>query len=184
MEAYSADRSLRGKLRRRYTRLAFRKPLRLSLDRPMVTFSFDDVPASAALAGARVLEALSLRGTFYICAGLEDGEGPMGRYGSSEDARRLAATHGVIPAVLGGKSEVLDVGRKKRLFTRAQRVAMALRQGGLCNRQGCDVPAAWCDANHRTDWAKGGTTSIDDAELVCPHDHTLHHQGVDFPRRT
>ncbi|MDB5469576.1 MAG: polysaccharide deacetylase [Caulobacter sp.] len=91
MEAYSADRSLRGKLRRRYTRLAFRKPLRLALDRPMITFSFDDVPATAALAGARVLEAASLRGTFYICAGLEDGDGPMGRYGSAEDARRLVA---------------------------------------------------------------------------------------------
>lgn len=89
MEAYSADRSLRGKLRRRYTRLAYRKPLRLSLERPMLTFSFDDVPATAALAGARVLEQAGLRGTFYICAGLEDGEGPMGRYGSSEDARRL-----------------------------------------------------------------------------------------------
>ena len=91
MEAYSADRSLRGKLRRRYTRLAFRKPLRLSLDRPMITFSFDDVPATAALAGARVLETAGLRGTFYICAGLEDGLGPMGAYGSSEDARRLVA---------------------------------------------------------------------------------------------
>ncbi|MBX3478788.1 MAG: polysaccharide deacetylase family protein [Caulobacter sp.] len=91
MEAYTADRSIRGKLRRRYTRLAFRKPLSLSLDRPMLTFSFDDVPATAALAGARVLEEAGLRGTFYICAGLEDGEGPMGRYGSSEDARRLVA---------------------------------------------------------------------------------------------
>jgi peptidoglycan/xylan/chitin deacetylase (PgdA/CDA1 family) len=91
MEAYSADRSLRGKLRRRYTRMAFRKPLRLSLDRPMITFSFDDVPATAALAGAQVLEAAGLRGTFYICAGLEDGHGPMGQYGSSEDARRLVA---------------------------------------------------------------------------------------------
>ncbi len=91
MEAYSADSSLRGKLRRRYTRLAYRKPLRLQLDRPMLTFSFDDVPATAALAGARTLEAAGLRGTFYICAGLEDGDGPMGRYGSSEDARRLAA---------------------------------------------------------------------------------------------
>lgn len=91
MEAYSADRSLRGKLRRRYTRLAYRKPLTLALDRPMLTFSFDDVPATAALSGAQVLEAAGLRGTFYICAGLEDGEGPMGRYGSSEDARRLAA---------------------------------------------------------------------------------------------
>jgi len=91
MEAYSADRSLRGKLRRRYTRLAFRRPLRLALDRPMITFSFDDVPATAAHAGAQVLEAMNFRGTFYICAGLEDRDGPMGRYGSAQDVRRLVA---------------------------------------------------------------------------------------------
>lgn len=91
MQAYSADRSWRGKLRRRYTRLAYRKPVRLALDRPMVTFSFDDVPATAAHAGAGVLEAAGIKGVFYLCAGLEDREGPMGRYGSAEDARRLAA---------------------------------------------------------------------------------------------
>lgn len=91
MEAYSADRSLRGKLRRRYTKLAYRKPVHLSLERPWVTFSFDDVPATAALAGAQVLEKHGLKGTFYISAGLEERDGPMGRYGSAEDARRLAA---------------------------------------------------------------------------------------------
>jgi len=89
MEAYSADRSLRGKLRRRYTRLAWRKPVHLSLTRPMLTFSFDDVPASAASAGAAILDAAGLKGTFYISAGLEDGEGPMGRYGSADDVRQL-----------------------------------------------------------------------------------------------
>jgi peptidoglycan/xylan/chitin deacetylase (PgdA/CDA1 family) len=91
MEAYSADRSLRGKLRRRYTKLGYRKPLHLALTRPMITFSFDDVPATAATAGAEVLEAAGLKGTFYVCAGLEDGNGPMGQYGSADDARRLAA---------------------------------------------------------------------------------------------
>lgn len=91
MQAYSADRSWRGKLRRRYSRLMYRKPLRLALERPMITFSFDDVPATAARAGATVLEAAGLKGVFYLCAGLEDREGPMGRYGSAEDARRLLA---------------------------------------------------------------------------------------------
>src|SRR6478752_3533287 len=34
-------------------------------------------------------------------------------------ARRLACEAGMIPAVLGGRSEVLDLGRAKRLFTKA-----------------------------------------------------------------
>ena len=103
---------------------------------------------------------------------------------SPGEARRLAAKHGVIPLVLGGRSQPLDVGRRRRFFTRAQRVAMALRQDGLCNITGCDIPATWCDANHRTDWATGGHTNLNDAELICPRHHTQHHQGRNLPRRT
>ena len=43
--AYSADRSLKGKLRRRLVRLAERRPAKRAPDRPMVSFSFDDAPA-------------------------------------------------------------------------------------------------------------------------------------------
>lgn len=79
--AYSADRSLRGKLRRRWARLVERRPLRAGPDRPMVSFTFDDAPRSAVGAGAEILEAEGARGTFYVCAGLDGREGPMGRYG-------------------------------------------------------------------------------------------------------
>ncbi len=47
-------------------------------------------------------------------------------------ARRLAARAGVIPAVLGSRSEVLDLGRKARLFTKKQRLAMAIQQDHHC----------------------------------------------------
>ena len=103
---------------------------------------------------------------------------------SPSQARRLAASAGVIPVVLGSKSQVLDLGRKRRLYTRAQRVALALRQGGLCNIAGCEIPATWCEANHRKPWATGGNTDLDDGELICPRHHTLVHQGHDYPRRT
>ncbi len=91
MEAYSADRSLKGKLRRRIARLACRRPLRMGLERPMISFSFDDAPATATLAGAQVLEARGLRGTYYFSVGLAGGEGPMGPYATEADARRLSA---------------------------------------------------------------------------------------------
>lgn len=90
MEAYSADRSLRGKLRRRLALLSQRRPVRMSLERPMITFSFDDAPASAADAGARTLELRGIRGTWYFSAGLAGQDGPMGRYAVEADARRLA----------------------------------------------------------------------------------------------
>ncbi len=45
-------------------------PLRLPADRPMVSFTFDDVPQSAATVGAPMLEDHGSRGTFYVCGGL------------------------------------------------------------------------------------------------------------------
>ena len=44
---------------------------------------------------------------------------------SASEARRLACTAGVLPAVLDGTSHPLDLGRAKRFFTEAQRVALA-----------------------------------------------------------
>jgi len=64
VDAYEPDRSLKGKLRRRLIRLAHRRPARVKLARPMVSFSFDDAPATACEAGAKVLEARGLRGTY------------------------------------------------------------------------------------------------------------------------
>jgi hypothetical protein len=63
---------------------------------------------------------------------------------TAEQARRLACQAGIIPVVLGGKGEVLDLGRTRRLFSPAQRKAMGLRDRH-CTADGCDVPAAWCE---------------------------------------
>jgi peptidoglycan/xylan/chitin deacetylase (PgdA/CDA1 family) len=47
-------------------------PVRLKNDRPMVSFTFDDAPISAATRGAAMLEEYDARGTFYISGGLVD----------------------------------------------------------------------------------------------------------------
>jgi len=91
MEAYSADRSFKGKLRRQVSKLAVRRPVRMALERPMVTFGFDDAPVTATTAGAQVLEARGVRGVYYFSAGLVGRTGPMGVYAEREDAQRLAA---------------------------------------------------------------------------------------------
>ena len=96
MEVYSADRSLKGKLRRRYAKLVHRRPARMQLDRPLITFAFHDPPKSATDAGAAILEERGLRGTYYVAAGLAGQDSPFGLYADGGDTRRLVAAGHVV----------------------------------------------------------------------------------------
>ena len=87
-------------------------------------------------------------------------------------ARRLAARAGVIPAVLGSSSEVLDLGRRARFYTAKQRLAMLLQQGGTCAVEGCTRSAAGADAHHLTAHHAGGRTDLADGVLICAPHHT------------
>jgi peptidoglycan/xylan/chitin deacetylase (PgdA/CDA1 family) len=89
--AYSADRSLRGKLRRRYVRLLERKRVRFALERPMLSISFDDAPVSAADDGAKIVEAADARATYFISAGLCGRDGPTGPNMDAAQVKALAA---------------------------------------------------------------------------------------------
>ncbi len=93
---------------------------------------------------------------------------------SATEARRLACEAGIIPAVLGGKSQPLDVGRKKRFHTGAQRIALAIRDGG-CTAEGCDYPPGLCHAHHDISWGRNGDTNVKDGRLLCPRHHALAH---------
>ena len=83
--------TLAGKIRREVSRLSHRSPARLGPTRPTVSFTFDDVPLTAALKGAEILEARGVRGVFYVCGGLAGGPGPMGDMADVEHIRALAA---------------------------------------------------------------------------------------------
>lgn len=118
---------------------------------------------------------------------------PDGAPISAGAVRRMACTAGIIPAVLGGKSQVLDLGRSRRLFNPAQRLALSLRDRS-CRAEGCDIPARWCEAHHRRPWSEGGRTDLRDGELLCTHHHhrihdpAYHHErlpdgGIRFHRR-
>ncbi len=92
------------------------------------------------------------------------------------EARRLACTAGILPIVLSGDSQPLDVGRAKRFHTPAMRKAMAIRDAE-CRASGCDVPAAWCEAHHLTPWSAGGPTSVADGVLLCGYHHHRAHDN-------
>ncbi|WP_231482458.1 HNH endonuclease signature motif containing protein [Nocardioides sp. URHA0020] len=89
-------------------------------------------------------------------------------------ARRLACTAKIIPVVLGADSEVLDVGRSRRFFTKAQLTALSLRDGG-CVADGCDWPPWMCHAHHWQRWTDGGPSDLVNAGLLCPRHHARAH---------
>ena len=91
------------------------------------------------------------------------------------EARRLACTAKIIPVVLGANSEVLDLGRARRLFNGPQRKALTVRHRH-CRAEGCTIPATWCEAHHAGQpWAHGGKTDLADAWLLCAwHHHRAH----------
>jgi hypothetical protein len=89
-------------------------------------------------------------------------------------ARKLACEAVIIPVVLGGDSEILDVGREYRLHLKYQRIAMRVRDKH-CTTLGCEWPAALCHAHHNIPWAKGGKTSLKDGRLLCPRHHSYAH---------
>ena len=86
---------------------------------------------------------------------------------SAGDARRLLCDAQVIPAVLRGRSEVLDVGRSSRTIPTAIRRAITLRDKG-CVFPGCDRPPSWCDGHHVKWWPRDlGDTSYENGVLLC-----------------
>ncbi|WP_237682288.1 HNH endonuclease signature motif containing protein [Microbacterium sp. B19(2022)] len=86
-------------------------------------------------------------------------------------ARRMAAGGGIIPCVLGTDSEVLDWGREKRLFTRAQRLALVERDGGCAM---CGLPPEMTKAHHIRWWKRDhGPTDLSNGVLLC---ETCHHR--------
>jgi hypothetical protein len=112
-----------------------------------------------------------------LAAGVGVGTLTKGDQLSPATLRRLACDAGIIPAVLGGTGQVLDLGRSARTATPAQRKALALLDGG-CAFPGCDRPPGWTDAHHIEHWEHLGVTDLANLVLLCGYHHrTVHHDG-------
>jgi hypothetical protein len=80
-------------------------------------------------------------------------------------------------AIMRGRSEVLDLGRRSRVVSAAQMRALVLRDQH-CRFPGCDRPAHWTEAHHVIPWEKGGPTEPQNLALLCSrHHHVIHKPG-------
>ncbi len=129
-----------------------RRAPRVGGDRPriVVTVDYNKLLADAAAAGL-----------------IGDGE-PL----SAGDLRRLCCDADLLPAVLGGPSTVLDVGRDYRLVPADLRAALVVRDGG-CVFPGCHARPTECEAHHIIPWWQGGVTALSNLALLCHHHHGL-----------
>ncbi|MCF6379358.1 HNH endonuclease [Nocardioides KLBMP 9356] len=113
---------------------------------------------------------------------------------SAGEARRLACSAGIMPAVLGTSSIPVDLGRQSRLFTGTQRTGLASRHH-TCAADGCERPYSWCELHHWDPWKRGGRSDLVNAVPLCHfHHRRVHDTGflharlpdgsIRFSRRT
>jgi hypothetical protein len=110
---------------------------------------------------------------------LETGRGPAWIEGQSEPisiatVERMTCSGGVQQAWFDDNGQALDVGLEQRLFTKKQKIALALRDGG-CMFEDCDRPASWTEAHHIAYWKDKGPTNIANGILLCRYHHLLLH---------
>jgi 5-methylcytosine-specific restriction protein A len=122
-------------------------------ERPQIRVTVDFERLRAAVAGAHL---------------------DTGAWYSPSQLRLLACDCGVIPAVLGGAGEPLDIGRASRVIPAGIRRAVTIRDRG-CAYPGCDRPPAHCDIHHCHEWVDGGPTSLDNCVMLCRAHHRIVH---------
>jgi len=123
--------------------------------------------------GATVIVHLDYQ---HLLDGLASARLDTGTPISAGEARRLACEAGLVPAVLGGRSEPLDVGFEQRLHNLAMRRGLSVEYD-TCAVEGCERPFAWCDIHHPHAWSRGGRTSLANGLPLCPHHHRRAHDS-------
>ncbi|MGI5155586.1 DUF222 domain-containing protein [Microbispora sp. CA-102843] len=101
---------------------------------------------------------------------------------------RLARTSALVRLVMDAEGQVLDMGRKVRLATPAQRRAVFARYA-TCWIDGCPLPATMCQIDHADNWSTGGLTDLKLLGPACqfhnrdryrhPDRYTRHKVGTD-----
>ncbi len=135
-----------------------------------VTIDFNDLKASLAAAPA-ALGGGTGAGTTSSGA---VGELVFGDNLSAGAVRLLACDAAVLPIVLGGDSQPLDVGTEQRFVNRYIRRALNKRDKGCVV---CKAPPWMCHAHHIIHWAEGGPTSLHNLALLCAAHHRAVHNG-------
>ena len=86
-----SSRAFRSKWNRITAEHLFRRPISIELTKPIVSFTFDDFPHSAATAGAALLESYGAAATYYVSLGLAGMREAAGLMFAGEDVDRVLA---------------------------------------------------------------------------------------------
>jgi hypothetical protein len=93
---------------------------------------------------------------------------------TARQLRRLACQADLIPMVLDTDGTVLDMGRRARLATYDQRLALRVMHHS-CAVKGCDIRFDWCEIHHLRPWDNQGLTNLDNLVPLCTYHHHLIH---------
>ena len=122
---YQPSRSLPAKVRRRLVRRVGSRVVPLRLERPVVSITFDDVPASVVTTALPMLEARGWSSTLYVATGLLGTENHLGTMMTADDVRAAhvrgheiaAHTHSHRDmAQLSREAQLVDLDRSHTLF--------------------------------------------------------------------
>lgn len=91
------------------------------------------------------------------------------------DLRMLACDARVVPIVMNGEGQPLDVGRARRTIPDGLRRAVAARDRGCCF-PGCGRPPSWCEIHHLIPWEDHGETALHNCAMLCRFHHRLLHR--------
>lgn len=88
---------------------------------------------------------------------------------------RRIAENADLQRIMAVGTHILELGRSVRYATDDQYKALFARDQG-CRWPGCNIPAAWCEADHLTPFPDGGQTNLDELVLWCNHHHHVKHE--------
>jgi hypothetical protein len=115
-----------------------------------------------------------------VAGGLHETEN--GQIIDVDTLRMIACDCSVTRIILDPETEVLDIGRKTRVWTTAQRRAITARDRH-CQGPGCHAKPRHCDIHHTHHWTTGGTTSVDKGLLLCRPCHIQEHAKTQHRQR-
>ena len=134
------------------------------------SFKAEDAPRSGGVSATAVIHL----DYDTLMGGLKPAHLDTGEPVSPGQARRIACEAGILPVVLNGTSQTLDLGRTKRFHSQSQRIAASIEHP-TCQAANCDWPAGMSHMHHLDPWHQGGTTDLSKTAVLCPRHHTLIH---------
>ncbi|HEY5223157.1 MAG TPA: DUF222 domain-containing protein [Microbacteriaceae bacterium] len=96
----------------------------------------------------------------------------------SSVVRQFICDGGIQSVILAPGGRIIKLGSKSTFFTKAQRRAMAARDGLTCIVPGCPIPATASEAHHVVPDHRGGPTHVDNGVLACWWHHRMLDAGI------